>query len=39
MEIHYGVKNGVHVFVYNFAENEPIWIKSGALSHIVGSWP
>jgi len=28
----------VHAFGYNYDENEPIWIKSGAL-HIVGGWP
>jgi len=26
-----GQKDGVHVFGYNFAESEPIWVKSGAL--------
>ena len=31
MEILYGAKNGVHVFVFNSAESEPIWMKSGAL--------
>jgi len=33
MEILYRAKNGVHAFGYrpNFAESEPMWIKSGAL--------
>jgi len=26
-----GQKNGVHTFGYNSVENEPIWMKSGAL--------
>ena len=31
MEILYGAKNGVHALGYNFAENEQILVKSGAL--------
>jgi len=31
MDLLYGAKNGVHVFGYNSAESEPIWMKSGAL--------
>jgi len=31
MEILYGAKNSVHAFGYNYAESEPISMKSGAL--------
>ena len=31
MEKPYGAKYVVHVFGYNSAESEPIWMKSGAL--------
>ena len=36
--IHFTARfGGVHVFGYNSAENEPIWMKSGALCIIVGA--
>jgi len=32
-----GQKNGVHAFGYNSAESEPIWMKAGALSTLLGA--
>ena len=31
LDLLHGQENGVHVFSYNSAESEPIWMKSGAL--------
>jgi len=31
LDLRYGAKYGVRAFGYNFAESEPIWMKSGAL--------
>ena len=34
-----GRLRGFHVFGYYSAENEPIWMKFGALEYIVRDWP
>jgi len=30
---------GVRAFVYNSTESEPIWVKSGTVSTLLGGWP